>query len=135
MDKTGKINFTMKIISDTGLELRNLKLKIVEAKIRVDVFAKCTSRFSYTTPSTCYPKKNIYNIPKDIARYKIRAEARTKHKKQDKLSDDLLPPIIQHFLSSTKLSKIIYLFFTLIRTRRNFFHLTHLLQYTEEKES
>ena len=67
MDKTGKINFTMEIASDTGLEFLDLKLKILEVKNRVDVFAKPTNSFRYTTPSTCYPKKNISNIPKGIA--------------------------------------------------------------------
>ena len=67
MDKTGNINFTMKIVSDTGLEFFNLKLKIVGGKIIVDVFAKPTNSFSYITLSTCYPKKNICNISKSIA--------------------------------------------------------------------
>ena len=66
MDKTGKINFTMEIAGDTGLEFLDLRLKIVEGKIRVDVFAKPTNSFSYTTPNTCYPKKNISNIPKGM---------------------------------------------------------------------
>ena len=65
MYKTGKINFTMEIPSDTGLEFLDIKLKLVEGKIRVNVFAKPTNSFSYTTPSTCYPKKNISNIPKN----------------------------------------------------------------------
>ena len=67
MDKTGKIKFTMEIASDTGLEFLDLKLKISEGKIRVDVFAKSTNRFSYTTPNTCYPKNNKFNIPRGIA--------------------------------------------------------------------
>ena len=32
MDKAGKINFTMEIESDTGLEFLDLKLKIIEGK-------------------------------------------------------------------------------------------------------
>ena len=64
MDKTGKTNFTIQIASYTGLEFLDLKLKIVEGKIRVGIFAKPTNSFSYTTPSTCYPKKYISNIPK-----------------------------------------------------------------------
>ena len=59
MDKTGKIKFTMGIAGDTGLEFLDLKLKINEGKIRVDVFAKSTNSFSYTTPNTCYPRKNM----------------------------------------------------------------------------
>ena len=57
VDKTGKINFTMEIASDTSLEFLDLKFKIVEGKIRVDVIAKPTNSFSYTTPSTYYPNK------------------------------------------------------------------------------
>ena len=63
--KTGKIKFTMEIAGDTDLEFLDLKLKISEGKIRVDVYAKSTNSFSYTTPNTCYPKHNIciiYNI-------------------------------------------------------------------------
>ena len=57
----------MKITSDTGLELFDFKLKIVQDKIRVDVFAKLTDSFSYTTTSTCYSKKIASNITKVIA--------------------------------------------------------------------
>ena len=67
MDKTGKIKFTMEIADENGLEFLDLKLKIVEGKIRVDVYAKPTNSFSYTSPNTCYPNKNICNIPKGIA--------------------------------------------------------------------
>ena len=67
MDKTGKIKFTMEIAGDTGLKFLDLKLKINEGKIRVDVFAKSINSFSYTTPNTCYPKNNICNIPRGIA--------------------------------------------------------------------
>ena len=63
LDKTGKINFTMEIASNKSLEFLDLKLKIVEGKIRDDAFAKHTISFSCTTPSTCYTKKNISNIP------------------------------------------------------------------------
>ena len=52
MDKTGKINFTSETDSDTGLEFLDLKHKIVEGKIRVDIFAKPTNSFSYTTQHT-----------------------------------------------------------------------------------
>ena len=45
----------------------DLKLKFAEGKIRVDVCAKPTNSFSYTSPNICYPKNNICNIPKGIA--------------------------------------------------------------------
>ena len=67
MDTTGKIKFTKEIASENGLQFLDLKLKIAEDKIRVDVYAKPTNSFSYTSPNTCYPKNNICNIPKGIA--------------------------------------------------------------------
>ena len=67
MDKTGKIKFTMEIAGDTGLEFLDLKLRINDGKMRVDVYAKSTNSFSYTTPNTHYPKNNACNIPSGIA--------------------------------------------------------------------
>ena len=67
MGKTGKIKFTMEIAGDTVLGFLDLKLKINEGKIRVDVFAKSTNSFSYITPNSCCPKNNICNIPRGIA--------------------------------------------------------------------
>ena len=67
MGKTGKIKSTMEIAGETGLECFDLKLKINESKIRVDVYAKSTNSFSYTTPNTHYPKNIICNIPIGIA--------------------------------------------------------------------
>ena len=49
------------------MEFLDFKLKFAEGKIRVDVYAKPTNSFSYTSPNTCYPKNNICNIPKGIA--------------------------------------------------------------------
>ena len=59
VDTTGKIKFTMSV--DLSLHIDEHK------KICVDVFAKPTNRFIYVLPSTCYPKKNIKNVPKGIA--------------------------------------------------------------------
>ena len=60
MDKTGKINFTSKISSYTGLEFLDSKFKIVEGKIRVVTFGKITNNFRYSRLNNCYPKKNTY---------------------------------------------------------------------------
>ena len=54
MDKTGKIKFTIGNAGDKGLELFDLKLKIKEGKIRVDVYAKPNNSFSHVIPNTCY---------------------------------------------------------------------------------
>ena len=53
-DITSKIKFTMGNAGDKGLVLFDLKLKIKEGKIRVDVYAKPNNSFSHITPSTCY---------------------------------------------------------------------------------
>ena len=55
MDTTGKRKFIMEIAGENYLEFLGLKLKITEGKIRVDVYAKSTSSFSYTSPNTPYP--------------------------------------------------------------------------------
>ena len=60
MDKTGKISFTAKISSYTGLEFLDSKFKIVEGKIRVVTFGKITNNFRYSRLNNCYPKKNTY---------------------------------------------------------------------------
>ena len=64
IDSTGKIKFTMQIADDNGLEFLDLKLKIQNGKISVDVYSKPTNSFTYVMPSTCYPRKNINNVPR-----------------------------------------------------------------------
>ena len=65
LDDFGKIKFTMQVSDDNGLEFINLKFKIVDRKITVDVYSKPTNSFTYVLPS-CYPCKNIRNVPKGI---------------------------------------------------------------------
>ena len=68
VDRTGKSKFTMVVANESLLEFLDLTLHISEhKKICVDVFAKPTNSFTYVLPSTCYPKKNINNVPKCIA--------------------------------------------------------------------
>ena len=68
VDTTGKIKFTMSVANESVLEFLDLSLHIDKhKKICVDVFAKPTNSFTYVLPSTCYPKKNINNVPKGIA--------------------------------------------------------------------
>ena len=68
IDRNGKIKFTMAIANESPLEFLDLKLHINEHnKIAVDVYAKPTYSFTYILPSTCYPKRNINNVPKGIA--------------------------------------------------------------------
>ena len=58
----------MSIAKDSALEFLDLSLRINDQnKISVDVYAKPTNSFTYVLPSTCYPKKNINNVPKGIA--------------------------------------------------------------------
>ena len=67
IDKTGKIQFTMQAAGDDGLEFLDLKLKMVNGEISVDDFSKPTNSFTYVSPSTCYPNRNIKNVPKGSA--------------------------------------------------------------------
>ena len=68
VDTTGKIKFPMSLANELVLEFLDLSLHIDEHnKICVDVFAKPTNSFRYVLSSTCYPKKNINNVPKGIA--------------------------------------------------------------------
>ena len=67
IDKTGKIQFAMQDAGDDGLEFLDLKIKIVDDKISVDVFSKLTNSITYVLPSTCSPNRNIKNILKGIA--------------------------------------------------------------------
>ena len=57
----------MQAAGDDGLEFLDLKLKMVNDKISVDVFSKPTNSFTYVLPSNCYPNRNIKNVPKGIA--------------------------------------------------------------------
>ena len=65
--KTGKIQFTVQATGDDGLEFLDLKLKLINGKINVDVFSKPTNSFTYVLPTTCYPNSNIKNVPKGVA--------------------------------------------------------------------
>ena len=66
IDKMGKIQLTMQAVGDDGLEFLDLKLKMVNGTISVDVFSKSTNSFTYVLPSTCYPNRNIRNVSKGI---------------------------------------------------------------------
>ena len=57
----------MQVADENGIEFLDLKLKIVEGKINADVYSKPTNSFTHVLPSTCYPYKNIRNVPKGIA--------------------------------------------------------------------
>ena len=64
IDKTGKIQFTMQAAGDDALGFFDPKLKMVNGKISVDVFSNLTNSFTYVLPSSCYPNRNIKNVPK-----------------------------------------------------------------------
>ena len=46
---------------DDGLEFLDLKLKMVNGKISVDVSSKLTNSSTYVLSSTCYTNRNIKN--------------------------------------------------------------------------
>ena len=58
----------MQVADENGLEFLDLKLKIVEGKVNVDVYSKLSNSFTYVLPSTCYPYKNIPHAPKGITK-------------------------------------------------------------------
>ena len=68
VDPIKKIQFTMEVAIDP-LEILDLKFKLDKKskQISVDAFAKDTDSFTYVHPSTCFPKNNTENIPKDVA--------------------------------------------------------------------
>ena len=41
----------------------DLTVKFVGGKFSVDIFSKPTNSFTYVSPSTCYPRTNINNVP------------------------------------------------------------------------
>ena len=49
------------------VEILDLKLKMINGKISVDVLSKPINSFTYVLSSTCYPNRNIKNIPNGIA--------------------------------------------------------------------
>ena len=68
VDETCKMKFPMEIADqEKCLEFLNLRIKCLEGRLSVDVFAKPTNSFTYVKPSTCYPLKNINNVPRGIA--------------------------------------------------------------------
>ena len=68
VDQAGKIKFTMEVgDQEKVLEFLDLRIKCVDDKLSVDVFAEPTNSFTYVKPSTCYPRKSIHNVPRGIA--------------------------------------------------------------------
>ena len=57
----------MQAAGDDGLKFLDLKLKMVNGKISVDVLSKPINSFTYVLSSTYYPNRNIKNVPKNIA--------------------------------------------------------------------
>ena len=68
VDEARKIKFTMEIAGqEKGLEFLDLRIKCVDGKLSVDVFAKPTNSFTYIIPSIySYLRKSINNVPRGI---------------------------------------------------------------------
>ena len=49
----------MQVQDDDGNDLLDLKLKLKNSNIAVDVFAKPTNSLIYVLPTSCYPRKSI----------------------------------------------------------------------------
>ena len=67
IDSIGQIKFTKQVKDEDGIEFLELKLKFENSKIAVDVFDKGTNRFTYVLPTSFFNRKNLNNIPHDIA--------------------------------------------------------------------
>ena len=68
VNPTKKIQITVEVATGT-LEFLGLKIKFDKEikQIYVDVFTKETYSSTYVLHSTCFPKNNVENIPKDVA--------------------------------------------------------------------
>ena len=55
----------MQVGGDEELDFFDLKLKITNDKISVEVFSKRTNSFTYVLPPICYRKRNIKNVLKN----------------------------------------------------------------------
>ena len=67
VDEAGKNKFAMEIADqEKSLEFLDLRIKWVNVKLSVDVFAKPINNFTYVKPSTCYTRKNINDVPRGI---------------------------------------------------------------------
>ena len=106
----------MQIADDNGLEFLDLKLKIQNGKISVDVYSKPTNSFTYVMPSTCNPRKNINNVPRDTAlRLKRICDndekfaTRSTEYKNYLIARDYEPKVVEHhFKDISKLSSKSY---------------------------
>ena len=68
LDPTEKIKLPMEVAEPGNyLEFLDLKLKLENGKITVDIHSKLTNSFMYVLPTTCYPRKSINNIPHGTA--------------------------------------------------------------------
>ena len=52
----------MQVQDEDGIEFLDLKLKLENSKIAVDVFSKPTNSFTYVLPTSCYPSKKTVSI-------------------------------------------------------------------------
>ena len=67
IDLTGKIKFNIQVTDEDGIDFLDLKLKLKNSKIAVDVFAKPINSFTYVVPTNFYPRKSLNIIPRGIA--------------------------------------------------------------------
>ena len=45
----------------------DIKLKLENNNIAVDVFAKPTNSFTFVLSTSCYPRKSLNNVPRGVA--------------------------------------------------------------------
>ena len=61
------MKFTVQVQNEDGIEFSELKLKLENSNIAVDVFAKPTNSFTYVLLTSCYPRKSLNKMPRGIA--------------------------------------------------------------------
>ena len=85
LDDTGKLKYTLTIGDASGLDIMDLTLLFnpQTCKIATDIFAKPTNTFTYVDPNTCYPKRNINNVPYGVIYVSGGSATQTRNSKQE----------------------------------------------------
>ena len=107
------MKFTVQVQNEDGIEFLELKLRLENSKIAVDVFAKPTNSFTYVLLTSCYPRKSLNKMPRGIA-LRLRRICDTDEKfnstsieyKNYFISRDYKPSIVnKHFAHVSTLSR------------------------------
>ena len=69
VDETHKMRFLLQVGTNNSLNFNDLTIEMdpTTHQLTTDIYAKPTNTFTYVNPNTCYPKRNIENIPFGVA--------------------------------------------------------------------